>query len=208
MIALAGKLWVMGCSASLWLASPSGRLQGQSYHNVCDSKLITHNSKLKSRKRESLTEFCFRSALSSVFIASFAFVLQMHRAKPIPLFHFSAKNTTHIGEGAFLLYCTKTAYPNCAYERNFASLPNLDCLLTIYGNIYGIIRLKRSIKPPIMKKPQGRNNTPWRKTSKNTQKPCCSYPNSPDDGWKAKNRIFQLGCNMRRKLDSQYIQSR
>ena len=29
--------------------------------------IITHNSKLKSRKREGLTEFCFRSPLSSVF---------------------------------------------------------------------------------------------------------------------------------------------
>ena len=96
----------MGCSASLWLASPSGRLQGQSYHNVCDSKLITHNSKLKSRKRESFTEFCFRSALSSVFIASFAFVLQMHRAMPIALFHFSVKNITHSDSEFFHLLRT------------------------------------------------------------------------------------------------------
>ena len=59
MIAHAGKLWVMGCFASLWLASPSWRLQGQSYHNVCDSKLITHHSKRKSRKKRALYEILF-----------------------------------------------------------------------------------------------------------------------------------------------------
>ena len=51
-------------------------------------------SLIKMQKRESLTEFCFRSTLSSVFIASFAFVIQMHRAMPIPLFYFSDKSIT------------------------------------------------------------------------------------------------------------------
>jgi len=35
------------------------------------------NITYKKQKRESFTEFCFRITLSSVFIASFAFVLQM-----------------------------------------------------------------------------------------------------------------------------------
>ena len=57
--------------------------KGQSYHNVCDSNLITHHSKLKSRKRESFTEFWFRIALSPVFITGFAFVFKMRRSLPI-----------------------------------------------------------------------------------------------------------------------------
>ncbi len=51
-------------------------------------------NKLKSRKRESFTEFCFRIPLFSVFISHFAFVLQMHRAMPNPFFPFSDKANT------------------------------------------------------------------------------------------------------------------
>ena len=99
MIAHAGKLWVMGCSASLWLASPSWRLQGQSYHNVCDSKLITHNSKLKSRKRESLTEFCFRMTLPSVLSPVSHLFYKCIGLCPYP--YFSDKHNTHFGEVVF-----------------------------------------------------------------------------------------------------------
>ena len=55
------------------------------------------------QKRESFTELYFRITLSSVFIASFAFVKQIHRAMPMPLLKFSDKDYTHYGE-PFLLW--------------------------------------------------------------------------------------------------------
>ena len=95
----------MGCSASLWLASPSGRLQGQSYNNVCDSKLITHNSKLKSRKRESLTEFCFRMTLPSVLSPVSHLFYKCIGLRPYP-YLISPIRISPIGsEAYFLLFC-------------------------------------------------------------------------------------------------------
>ena len=46
----------------------------------------------ESRKRENRMDFHF--VLSLLFIASFAFVLQMHRAAPIPLSYLSDKDIT------------------------------------------------------------------------------------------------------------------
>ena len=46
------------------------------------------------QKRENFTELYFRITLSSVFIASFAFVKQIHRAMPMPLLKFSDKDYT------------------------------------------------------------------------------------------------------------------
>ena len=54
------------------------------------------------QKRERFTELYFRITLSSVFIASFAFVKQIHRAMPIPLLKFSDKDYTHFGAADFL----------------------------------------------------------------------------------------------------------
>ena len=56
------------------------------------------------QKRESFTELYFRITLSFAFIASFAFVKQIHRAMPIPLLNFSAKDNTHFT--ALLFQCT------------------------------------------------------------------------------------------------------
>ena len=53
------------------------------------------------QKRESFTELYFRITLSSVFIASFAFVKQIHWAMPIPLLKFSDKDYTHLTSGIF-----------------------------------------------------------------------------------------------------------
>ena len=106
MIAHAGKLWVMGCSASLWLASPSGRLQGQSYNNVCDSKLITHNSKLKSRKRESLTEFCFRMTLPSVLSPVSQLFYKCIGLRPYP-YLISPIRTSPISARLFFAKCPR-----------------------------------------------------------------------------------------------------
>ena len=41
--------------------------------------------------------------MSSAFIASFAFVKQMHRAMPLPLYTFSDTDNTH-SEDLFLYY--------------------------------------------------------------------------------------------------------
>ncbi|MBP3396622.1 MAG: hypothetical protein J6L87_05575, partial [Clostridia bacterium] len=59
----------------------------------------------KQKKRESFTEFCNRVTLSSVFIASFAFVLQMHRAAPIPLSYLSDKDITHLMQPFLYFFC-------------------------------------------------------------------------------------------------------
>ena len=66
-------------------------------------------SLIKMQKRESFTELYFRITLSSVFIASFAFVKQIHRAMPIPLLKFSDKNTTLSVSAVF--YCTIPVIP-------------------------------------------------------------------------------------------------
>ena len=55
----------------------------------------------ESRKRENRLDFHF--VLSLLFIASFAFVLQMHRAAPIPLSYFSVKENTHFDRLVFIL---------------------------------------------------------------------------------------------------------
>ena len=52
-------------------------------------------SLIKMQKRESFTELYFRITLSSVFIASFAFVKQIHQDMPIPLLKFSDKDYIH-----------------------------------------------------------------------------------------------------------------
>ena len=79
----------------------------------------------KQKKRESFTEFCNRVTLSSVFIASFAFVLQMHRAAPIPLSYFSAKNITH--SDLRILYFRRQSF---LYDL---SLKNVFTCSYIYG---------------------------------------------------------------------------
>ena len=53
------------------------------------------------QKRESFTELYFRITLSFAFIASFAFVKQIHRAMPIPLLNFSAKDNTRSSFSVF-----------------------------------------------------------------------------------------------------------
>ena len=55
----------------------------------------------ESRKRENRMDFHF--VLSLLFIASFAFVLQMHRAMPLPLSYLSDKNITHSSYRFFVL---------------------------------------------------------------------------------------------------------
>ena len=62
-------------------------------------------SLIKMQKRESFTELYFRITLSSVFIASFAFVKQIHRAMPIPLLKFSDKDYTHFVRTSFRTPC-------------------------------------------------------------------------------------------------------
>ena len=74
-------------------------------------------SLIKMQKRESFTELYFRITLSSVFIASFAFVKQIHRAMPIPLLKFSDKDYTHFScfsffrKGLYRLLCINGNLP-------------------------------------------------------------------------------------------------
>ena len=71
----------------------------------------------ESRKRENRMDFHF--VLSLLFIASFAFVLQMHRAAPIPLSYLSDKDITHWVRS----YCFETLFiPTLRKE----SLPSED----------------------------------------------------------------------------------
>ena len=59
----------------------------------------------------------FRITLSFVFIASFAFVIQMHRAMPIPLFYFSDKDITHFLRCYFFARLTRQREGNGRYFR-------------------------------------------------------------------------------------------
>ena len=76
-------------------------------------------SLIKMQKRESFTELYFRITLSSVFIASFAFVKQIHRAMPIPLLKFSDKDYTHCAIAFFFMprFCAADRLPHSAYSQ-------------------------------------------------------------------------------------------
>ena len=79
--------------------------EGQ-YHSLRSKEYHSH---IKQR-RESFTEICLRVTLSSVFIASFAFVLQMHRSSPIPFFYFSDKDI-RLTESGFIFEPKMNNFP-------------------------------------------------------------------------------------------------